>query len=130
MQDTWKQGMVQWWEHFPPNNVAQVHQLVSIMPYVGLRGFSPGPLVFPFPHKPTFPNSSFTRNGRRAMWTCHLSLVKFIYFMYLKLGADFSNCDGKKTKQKQPLVHLPLGCDLWAILVAVGCVWIPSAINP
>ena len=65
------------------------------------------------------------------MWTCHLSTAKFIYFMYLKQGADFSNCDGKKTKQKQLLVmHLPLGCDLWAILVAVGCVWIPSAINP
>ena len=35
------------------------------------------------------------------MQTCHLSLAKFIYFMYLKQGADFSNCDRKKTKQKQ-----------------------------
>lgn len=106
---------------------------VVSMPYVGLRGSPPGPLVFPFlhDHKLTFPNSNFTRNGGRAMRTCHPSLVKFIYFMYLKKGADFSNCDRKKIKQKQLLVwHLPLGCDLWAILVAVGCVWIPSAINP
>ena len=37
----------------------------------------------------------------------------------------------KQNKNNYLLVlHLPVGCDLWAILVAVGCVWIPSAINP
>ena len=33
--------------------------------------------------------------------TSHL-LNLFISCNYLKQGADFSNCDGKKTKQKQP----------------------------
>lgn len=79
------------------------------MPYVGLRGFSPGPLVFPFlinQHSQEMVGESC----RHA--TSHL-LNLFIIFMYLKQGADFSNCDGKKTKQKQLLVlHLPLGCDL------------------
>ena len=104
----------------------------SVNAICGFERFFSRSTGFPLPHKPTFPNSNFTRNGGRAMQTCHLSLAKFIYFMYLKQGADFSNyCDRKKTKQKQLLVlHLPLGCDLWAILVAVGCVWIPSAINP
>lgn len=98
----------------------------SVNAICGFERFFSRSTGFPLSHKPTF-----TRNGGRVMQTCHFSLAQFIYFMYLKQGADFSNCDGKKTKQKQLLVlHLPLGCDLWAILVAVGCVWIPSAINP
>ena len=84
------------------------------MPFVGLRGFSPGPMVFPFLINRHFqiPISQEMVGEPCRHATSHLSL-KFIYFMYLKLGADFSNCDGKKTKQKQLLVlHLPLGCDL------------------
>ena len=38
------------------------------------RGFSLGTLVFPSPQKPTFPDSSSTRNGRQRtkMWMCYL----------------------------------------------------------
>ena len=62
--------------------------------------------------------------------TSHL-LNLFISCIWSRVLILANNCDRKKTKQKQLLVlHLPLGCDLWAILVAVGCVWIPSAISP
>ena len=46
---------------------------------------------------------------------CGRASTSKLLFYFLKLGADFSNCDRKKkqTKQKQLLIlHLPLGCDL------------------
>jgi len=69
--------VAQWWEPWPPTNVALV-QILASMPYVvcGLslflvlsfapRCFSPGTLVFSSPQlKPTFPKSNSTRNGRQ-----------------------------------------------------------------
>ena len=80
----------EWWEHSPPACVALVQILASV-PYVGWVWcwflLSPwGSLVFPSPHKPTFPNSNSTRNGRQrtTRWMCQththslfVSLVKW-----------------------------------------------------
>ena len=53
---------------------------------LGTRGFSPGTLVFPSPHKPTFPNSNSTRNqvDEEPPCGCPTSNSLFIYlYIYL-----------------------------------------------
>ena len=92
-----EQGMAQWWERSPPTNVRALasHQCgpgsnpsfdsmcgLSLLLVLSLapRGFSPGSLVFPSPQKPTFPNSSSTRNqvGEEPPCGCATSKSLFI----------------------------------------------------
>ena len=51
---------------------------------LALRGFSPGTLVFPSPHKLTFSNSNLTRNRRRrtTFFVDALPLNHHLYYHY------------------------------------------------
>ena len=50
-----------------------------------LRGFSPGPPVFPSPQKPTFPNSNSTRNQVDEEPLCGFATSKSL-FIYEVVG--------------------------------------------
>ena len=52
--------------------------------YFAPRGFSPGTSVFPSPQKPTFPNSSSTRNqvDEEPLCGCAISKSLFMYFLF------------------------------------------------
>ena len=83
-----EQGMVQWWEHSPPTNVAQL-QIPASTPYVGwvccwfsplLREvFFPCTPVFPSPQKPILPNSNL-------IWNEQTRLNKFIWTAMCFMG--------------------------------------------
>ena len=87
-----EQGMVQWWEHSPPTNVARVQipasnvlcglSLLLVLSFAP-RGFSPGTPVFPSPQKPTFPNSNSTRNQEDEEPLCGCATFKSLFIVYL-----------------------------------------------
>ena len=52
------------------------------------RGFSPGTPLFPSPQKPTFPNSSLTRNQVDEEPLCGCATCKLL-FIYLR---NFGDC--------------------------------------
>ena len=60
------------WEDTPPINVTRVSPGLGVICELSLLlvlvfaplGFSPGTSVFPYPQKPTFPNSNLIRNLR------------------------------------------------------------------
>ena len=58
---------------------------LSLVLFFAPRGFSLGTLVFPFPQKPTFPNSNSTRNQVDEELLCGRATCKslFIYLFYI-----------------------------------------------
>ena len=71
------------------------------------KGFSPGTPVFPFPEKPSFPNSNSTKLDEEPVCGCasskSLIIVYFIY--YLLLGAVCHDgfrmtSDGRRERHK------------------------------
>ena len=74
-------GLAQWWERSPPTNVTRGSipgpgvifglSLLLVL-YSAPRGFSPGTPVFPFPQKPTFPNSN-------SIWSARTFLNEFFW---------------------------------------------------
>ena len=86
--------MVQSWEHSPPTCVALVEILASV-PYVGWVWcwFLPSPWgspVFPSPHKPTFPTSNSTRNGRQrtTRWMCQTHTHLLLFCKSCEMGRE------------------------------------------
>ena len=87
-----EQGMAQWWERWPPTNVARV-QIPASTSYVGwvccwfsplLRGvFFPGTPVFPSSQKPTFSNSSSTMDQVYEEPLCGCATSKSLFILFI-----------------------------------------------
>ena len=58
--------------------------LLSVLSFAP-RGFSPGTLVFLSPQKPTFPNSSSTRNQADEELLCRCATSKSLFLFYFFL---------------------------------------------
>ena len=73
--------MAQWFERSPPDAICGLSLLLVLS--LASRGFSPGTPVFPSPQKPTFPNSSSTRNqiDEEPLSGCTTCKSLFIYFI-------------------------------------------------
>ena len=100
-----EQGMAQWWEHSPPNNVVRV-QIPTSTPYVGVEfvvdslpcseRFSLNTPAFRCPQKPTFSNSNSTRNQIDKEPLCECTTSKSLYiciYYYIYLLLNWSRLD-------------------------------------